>query len=204
MNLDIKQLLCGCPSRLRYVQRFSTCRVRHHESVAEHCFFAGLHAVVIAEWAQANTNVEIDFRVLMRRILLHDLEEARSGDFPRPFKYSTEKLREALSDAGETACKYVIADFIRDPEWQAEFFASWRHAKHNDNEGAIVEFADYLSVLSFFTQEEQDGSSTLFEHLGEMRQYEARFLGPRYNFIRPLVEQASRLSREVFHVRSRV
>ena len=200
MILNLERLLCGHAARLRYVRRFGTCRVHHPESVAEHCYYVALYASLIARWLTPRaTDSPVDWQQLMLRVVLHDLEESRSGDMPRPFKYSadSERLADALNNASRIAFEQVASEIVGESTAE-ELTAIWAAAKAPDLEGRIVEFADFLSVVSFFAQEGRDRSDSLEDHLVEMRGYVEQFDADAYDFIRPLVDDVYGILQNVF------
>lgn len=204
MNLDMRELLNGDVVRLRYVFRYSTSRVSHPESVAEHMYFVGFYALAISDWVQSHTSLEVNTGELLRRALIHDLEEARSGDFPRPFKHSDKKLKRMLDEASEHALEQLIwrlmpAHTGEDKFSNEEWMHTWRTSKDNSYEGRILEFCDFLSVLSFFIEEGAASSNRLIaRHLGDMYSYFARFTTSDYDFIRPLVSETEKLLESAF------
>lgn len=205
MNLNLKNILNGTPVRLRYVFRYSTSRVQHPESVAEHSYYVALYSMCICDWVFGQVTQEwfdanIQPSLLMRRALVHDLEEARSGDFPRPFKHSDPKLREILEHAAEEAMKDVAEEISDNQVYQGWILKLWKKAKHTDYEGRILEFADFLSVLSFMLQEKDSGGNrSIGTHVKDMDKYFEKFLTPEYDFIRPIVTQAAEIMQELFH-----
>src|SRR6476660_5737373 len=98
--LDLKTLLSGDTNRLRYIQRHSTSLVLHRENVAEHSYYVSLYSMFLCEWVRKNcADVFVDELTVLRRCLVHDLDESRTGDFQRPFKYSRPDLKNLLDEA---------------------------------------------------------------------------------------------------------
>jgi 5'-deoxynucleotidase YfbR-like HD superfamily hydrolase len=193
MNLDVREMLGGDLARLRYIKRFSTCRTVSTETVAEHTAYVVLYSMLIAQWATENTDVELDVGMLLRRAAVHDVEESRSGDFPRTFKYSTEDLRAAV----EVAAKKVFNALTDDEAARRTLFLAWENAKDDTYEGRILEFADFLSALSFVVEEKKVGNFCLSQHTGTFSKYLEKFLNKNYDFMRPLVRQAQQIVVEV-------
>lgn len=195
MHLSIRELLIGEPNRVRYVTRFSTCRVLHSESVAEHSFFTTLYAMFVARWVNANANDAFDCvntLEVLESALLHDMEEARTGDVPRFFKYQTELTKDALNQAAEIS-KAEVWERVFDVQTRGWIFRVWKTAKDNSLEGRIVEFADFLSVLGYICDEVAGANQTIRGHLTSVGDYMKIFEHERFDFIRPLVTQARKL-----------
>jgi 5'-deoxynucleotidase YfbR-like HD superfamily hydrolase len=202
LKLDIFQMLVGVPVRLRYVQRFSTCRVGARETVAEHSFYTAAYSLLIGRWVEArypgHPGRRVDFGILFQKSILHDFEEAVSGDINRPFKYSTPELEAAMGAAAFAAFQKTWKK-VTDSLTVASLSDYWVQAKECGVEGDIVAFADYLSVLSYVTSEIRSSNWTMREHTeGEMglEAYHKLFETERFDYLRPLVDQAGKILQE--------
>lgn len=195
VRLDIFQMLVGAPVRLRYVHRFSSCRVGARETVAEHSFYTALYSLVIGEWVVANTDKPVDFGVLLRKAILHDCEEAVTGDINRIFKHFSNELAEAINTAAFKAFDKTWARVLN-KDARNHLRRWWVYSKEEGNEGDIVAFADYLSVLSYVVSEIRSSNWTMREHTHGrvgMDQYHKIFLHERFAYLRPLVDQAGEI-----------
>jgi 5'-deoxynucleotidase YfbR-like HD superfamily hydrolase len=198
MELNIREMLVGNPIRLRYVFRFSTSRVQHPESVAEHSYYVCFYCLMIGKWCRSN-GVDIRLEKLLQRAIVHDLEESRSGDFPRPFKHSEEYLTKALERASGIAYEQVLEPLVGKCGAMDELTVSWKESKDESPEGRVLEFADFLAVLSFMHEElGAGGNHSIHNHVKDMGSYFAKFNDDSYDFIRPLVEQAAAIMDGVF------
>ena len=196
MKLDLRALLQGSPCNLRHVRRFSTSRCHWPENVAEHSFYVCLYTLAICEWCQDSCVVKPDAGGALVRAVLHDMEEARSGDVVRPFKYSEPELKSNLDAAAAIACGQVMDELWGKDSLNACTWAStWACSKDDTQEGWIVRFADFLSVLSFALQEGQGAPVRL--SLDTLRAAFDRFVCYQCDFIRPLVDEAGSLVKEV-------
>jgi putative hydrolases of HD superfamily len=201
--MNLRELLNGDCNRLRYVTRYSTAFVAQKESAAEHIYFVTLYSFCIAEWVESNTHYHVDKLLLLKRAILHDLEEARTGDIYRPFKHSNPDLRELMEQQGLVEFKHIMthvfSDSLRHDSLQRELSDCWLLAKDEASiEGLILSFADYLSVLGFMWNEAHIANSTMHIHYDSMYEYAQRFEKEKYEVIRPLVNQAKELWEEVF------
>jgi 5'-deoxynucleotidase YfbR-like HD superfamily hydrolase len=204
MNLNLKELLVGTPTRLRYVVRFSTCHKVHPENVAEHSYYVALYAMWIADWVEYNEKLEIELDVeqLLRGAILHDLEEAVSGDVNRIFKYATPEVAYALHKGGEVAYQGILDNVF--PGWESgnqrsRELETWQECKDERYYiGRILRFADFLSVLSYMMQELTNANITMREHWKTMYDYISEFDDVKYDFLRPMVEQAHQLMADAF------
>lgn len=197
MNLNITEMLCGDPVRLRYVNRYSTCRVNHQETVAEHSYFVGLYASLIGLWCEHN-NIKLAWSSLMLRTMVHDMEEACSGDWPRHFKHSDDDLAANLDRVAKIAITRMSKRLTEMEDPGTVIIHLWTVAKDDTPEGRIVAFADFLSVLSYVSQEHMSGNVFAMEHVQHLDDYFEGFKNAGFDFIRPLVNQAGDFLRSLF------
>jgi len=194
MILNMKEMLVGMATRLRYVDRFSTCRVIKKESVAEHSFYVAFYSLMIAWWCEAQHNLApLNLTELITKALLHDIDEAATGDIPRFFKYSDASLKEHLDAVAAQGVAIIAKKLWTDPGTIVEFGFNWREAKCETPEGRILEFADFLSVLSYAAEEIRSSNFTMREHLQSMIEYYQKFTTKDFDFIRPLIEEARKI-----------
>lgn len=193
--LDLRELLIGYSVRLRYVNRFSTCRVMNPETVAEHSFFVAYYALMLVQWCEATISskcisLDIDRGKLLTRALVHDIDEAITGDVPRTFKYSDEKLRQMLNTVASQGVEKLANKLWPSNPISLSMSENWKNAKDNTPEGRIIEFADFLSVLSYLYEEIRASNFIMREHVSSMQEYYDKFKHSDYDFLRPLVEDA--------------
>jgi len=201
--LDLKKMLTGDVNRLRYITRYSTSLVLHRENVAEHSYYVALYSYLIAVWVQANYPVrahtlqatedalEVHFAKVLCRALLHDIDESRTGDFQRPFKYSRPELKALVDEAAKDEFERAVAPIIPGSlAFVRSMVHNWEHAKDDSTEGSIVAFADYLSVLSHLYAEVGCSNYTVMDHYISLKEYSCNFRESKYDFLRPLVLQS--------------
>jgi len=198
MKFNLVQLLVGEPVRVRYVTRFSTCRVLNSETVAEHSYYTALYSMVIADWVNSQLSADplVDTEVLLRRALLHDLEEARTGDMPRFFKHGDAELCAKIEESGLRAFHEVWEGVQMDEQTRMLYAGSWCNAKDDSPEGNVLAFADFLSVLAYVAEELRSSNRTMREHLISMDEYADSFDHERFEFLRPLIVEAQTFMRD--------
>lgn len=203
--LNIKEMIAGGPARLRWTYRFQTCRVRHPESVAEHSWYVSFYGLAIVRWYNNQRDTKkgepLNMVVVLQRAVLHDVEEAETGDFPRNFKHSSPDMHKLLEKAGREGMRRLVNRMVSDEPWETtanDLYNSWIDAKHPDPEGYVIEFADFLAVLGFILQEGQgEGNGTIGIHVAEMSKYYGKFQREEYEFLRPLIDQAGQIMQEL-------
>lgn len=199
-TLDLHALLLGDPQRIRYITRYSTCMAFHKESVAEHSFFTCYIANLIGHWVEGNCHLKLDWRKLMTAGVLHDVDESLTGDFYRPFKYSDPQLLADLRRGAALAMEQVALQLTGTASDDTPFYETkgaydlycfWRDAKDDTPEGCILALADFLSVVSYISQEIAASNFLMREHVKTVREFRDEFDGPHFDFLRPLIEQVS-------------
>lgn len=136
--------------RLAHVARYSTLPIIRKESVAEHSFFVALNSLAIATWLREKS-IEVDVAKLLSRALVHDLDEALTGDFIHTFKHHNEEVSRAIHN--------TTLELMAESGLPTELMDHWHHAKYDDLEGDIVELADMWTVVSYSTSERELGNS---------------------------------------------
>lgn len=204
--LNLKKLLTGAPVRLRYVERFSTCRVSRTESVAEHSYFTALYSWMICRWLQdskrTSTAEAPRLELVLSRAIFHDMEEPVSGDLNRTYKLVLQDFcGPQLAAAEQWAFRKVWEDIVQ-KDCLEVIHEHWKNAKNlTDYEGQIVAFADFLSVLSYLYEEARASNRILAEHAENMRKYMDSFKGIVWSALAPLVQQAEDILDEVLGVK---
>lgn len=186
--MNIKGLLLGSSSRLQNIVRFSNSHRIKDESVAEHSFSTALYCLVLGSELRAK-GLKIDVELAVKRALIHDIEESHSGDFIRTFKHSDPELAKAIEKAAEKFAGTLFKEMASAPVAK-ELLAMWKDSKDRTLEGMLVEFADFLSVVSYVLREALMGNRSLLEENSEtMGAYANKFNDPRYEFIRKEVRE---------------
>lgn len=200
LGLNLKDLLVGDVNRLRYIVRFGTALTLHKENVAEHSYYVAIYAYFIAQWVKAKTDIQLDMFRIQEACLFHDLEESRTGDFPRPFKYRRKELKEQLDWAASDEFVHIISNLLPgDTELLSHLSFIWDTARDETvPEGCIVALADYLSVISHLWQEVNSSNASMYYHYESVMEYLKTFDHPTYDFMRPIVNEVGEITRAVF------
>lgn len=189
-TLNLKELLDGDLARIRNVIRFSNSTRIKNESVAEHSFFTAYYSLMLAFTLVVEEHASIDFGEMLACAILHDVDEAKSGDFVRHFKYMNPEIKSHIEEATTEIMRQAFSPIFT--KERAEKYHNepantlqllWKNAKNpNTLEGDIVAFADFLSVLSYVMNEIDCGNVKLLRQLDDMYEY-ARSFNKR-NFIK--------------------
>lgn len=162
---NVKKFLSNVRN-LDKVIRFSTQMRLKDESVAEHSFHTAFYAMILADMEIKNGN-KVDVEKVLRRALLHDIEESLTGDVIHGFKYSDPELAEKMKQMGLEFCKKLLQDV---PEFSENYLRFWNEAKDETVEGKIVEAADKMEALMYSLEEYSLGNKNfkpIIENLTE-------------------------------------
>jgi len=174
--IDLKQVLIGEPTRLRYVKRFSICPKVHEESVAEHSYYVAFICLMLGEDLMNQGFVKLNLGMLLSRALIHDLDEVFSGDFIRMFKHQNIIVEEAIN----ATSKILVERFTQNYPAGKKLLDYWENSKSEDLEGSILAFADFLSVLSYIWQEIHAGNHIMFTQLDELEKFCGLFSSTKF------------------------
>lgn len=175
-------MIDGELTRLRNVIRFSNSTRIKDESVAEHSFFTAYYSLILANHLKTVENIQVDIATVLSRALVHDIDEAKSGDFVRHFKYEDPSLAEHISKVTRSSMRGAFNDvfdnkYLVDSNYKStlELQEYWENSKASGVEGDIVAFADFLSVLSYIMNEIDCGNKKLIRQLDDMYEYANSF-----------------------------
>ena len=129
------------------VRRWSHAYCHKEEFVLEHT------AVVAIIALKMGMDLEVDIGSLMKKAILHDMEEVVTGDVPSPTKYHNPALTDHFHRLERIAAHEV-----------STVFGSWsynerRDAKDETIEGQIIRIADCAAVVFKITQELELGNN---------------------------------------------
>ncbi len=133
------------------VGRFSVYKCHFREDVAQHSYFTALYAMILADLERGN-GVRIDSERLLRMALLHDAEEARTGDIHHPFKHQDSAFAETLDSRGLEWFGKLLGGL---PEGLVSEYAGLRKAvsEIDSTEAIIVKASDKIEALLWAYEE---------------------------------------------------
>jgi len=124
--------------KLSNIKRFSQITMAKPENVLEHTGFVSFFALQFVERISLTDSEKLD---ILKKALIHDVEESEMGDIPRPVKYASKKIRENIADV-----EYRKVLGILGRSHLETVLAHWFHAKL-DNTGRIIKYCDALAAL---------------------------------------------------------
>jgi len=161
--LDIRELVIGRPIRMNHNHRFTSVPVIHQESSATHSFYVAYYTMLIAEDLTTSFGCELDYRKMFVASIVHDNDEAITGDILRRMKYSVPGLKKILNDYSFSVMQSMSKVLGVDIHQQ------WLDAKDSSVEGRIVMLADLLSVINFVYTEVMLGNKFAEYIVDELR-----------------------------------
>ncbi len=141
--------------KLNHVRRCSSFPIIHETSVAEHSYHVALMCIFVAEEIKEGTGYEVDTSKLLKKALLHDVEEIITSDIPHPVKkYIRSGLRDFISSSTE---------FEECPNW---LYNEIMNGHEDDSlESKIVKACDMAELVLYCLDEMKSGNT----HVESMR-----------------------------------
>lgn len=133
------------------VGRFSVYKCHFREDVAQHSYLTAMYAMILAD-LERGEGTKVDVEKLLRMALLHDAEEARTGDVHHPFKHQDPSFAERLDDR---ALEWFESLMTGLPEDLADRYISLRKASRDmtATEARILKAADKFEALLWAYEE---------------------------------------------------
>ena len=147
---DVLDFLLGIRS-LMTVGRFSVYKCHFREDVAQHSYFTTLYAMILAD-LERRKGVAVNVERLMRMAVLHDAEEARTGDIHHPFKHQDASFTEALDTRAFEWFRGLLGGL---PPELADEYVQLRRAERDasSNEASILKASDKIEALLWAYEE---------------------------------------------------
>ena len=141
--MDIRSLMT--------VGRFSVYKCHFREDVAQHSYYTTLYAMVLAD-LERKLGTTVDVERLLRMAVLHDAEEARTGDVHHPFKHQDIAFAEELDNRAFEWFRNLLGGLPRD---MAEEYIALRKAVRDIStvEASILKAADKIEALLWAYEE---------------------------------------------------
>ncbi|MBI1838948.1 MAG: HD domain-containing protein [Candidatus Colwellbacteria bacterium] len=130
---------------LAHVIRFNGQPQQFSESVAEHSFYVAYFTSVIVYFLK-KCGEDIDEAKALKIALVHDMEEAISGDILTPFKHYNNEILEAIRKVNRDTIPLVFEDLPNDLKMQ--FISFWNEdTEQVTKEAQVVKLADKISLI---------------------------------------------------------
>lgn len=136
---------------LMTVGRFSVYKCHFREDVAQHSYLTALYAMILAD-LEIREGGKVDVEKLLRMALLHDAEEARTGDIHHPFKHQDASFTESIDDKALQWFEHLMLGLPRE---LAQDYVNLRKSSWNtqETETLILKAADKLEALLWAYEE---------------------------------------------------
>ncbi len=156
---DFSHFIFGSNRNLNQIIRFNTRQKTFNETVASHIFFVSLYAMIMGDILKNNGH-KIDMELLLKKALLHDIEETLSGDIVRTFKI---KMKKAYQKMSLLSASYVLEKLPKN--LKNSYLSIWKD-KSIRIETLIVDIADELTGI-IYCSEQLKMSNKFFEQILE-------------------------------------
>ena len=148
---------------LCYIERCSNTPHIRPYSVAQHSFYIALYAMIFAdienERIRENEVMGMDYvsnlydtSEVMKKALLHDIEESLTGDILYPVHHDNKSFKETLDKVRDKCVNEEV--FKELPKNVRKYYIKlWRTSKDTSKEGILVACMDKFEILMFAIQE---------------------------------------------------
>jgi putative hydrolases of HD superfamily len=141
---------------LAHVKRFNNQPQHFPESVAEHSFYVAYFTSILSSFLK-KAGETIDETKAIKLALLHDMEEAISGDILNPFKHYNEEVLSAIRKVSKETVGLMFEDLPKD--LSAELTALWNEdLERQSKESQVVKAADRISLIAKCYEETKAGN----------------------------------------------
>ena len=149
---------------LCYIERCSNTPHIRPYSVAQHSFYIALYAMIFADIENERILIErknsdgshynslYDTSEVMKKALLHDIEESLTGDILYPVHHENKSFKETLDKVRK---KCVDEEVFKElPKNVRKYYIGlWKTSKDTSKEGILVACMDKFEILMFAIQE---------------------------------------------------
>ena len=171
---------------LAYVPRWGTAPVVREKSVAEHSFYVARIARRICQVLEGK-GIAVNTLKAVDMALIHDEEEAFSGDIVHTFKTEDEKLQQQIR---KIAFRLFSEEYKSIPSIQGEYFTklSKEFDDRKSMEAQIAKVADQIAGLAECEEEVNLGNKKFGEPGGPLSKYSGEIKAIPYPWFKEIKE----------------
>jgi len=154
--------------RLSDIDRCSNSPHINRYPVSAHSFYVALYAMIFVDMenerkSREHSILSYDDSLVIRKALIHDLEESETGDILYPVHNMYKEFKEKLDEVRDLCVKNIIFEEL--PSMQRAFYIIlWRQSKDDSIEGHLVAMMDKFEILMFAVKELSMGNES-FRHI---------------------------------------
>lgn len=185
--------------KLSNVKRFSALKLVREYSGADHSYRVAMLGMFITDEYNSlpSTTKKISCEEVLRKALLHDLEESVTGDIPTPVKQYP-GFRDLIRKASNEIMDEQIVD--KNLPNRAEYLRLWNEDKEGET-GSIITIADKLEALLSSAFELKIGNKDLQKAFNNIRTWfdtdEAKSLLQKFPVTQELLNVADELPQSI-------
>lgn len=130
---------------LNNIPRFTGKNLTEYVGGAEHSYRVSILSMLfVDEYNLLNPNSPINVEEVLRKALIHDLEEVITGDIPTPLK-KFKNFREIYRDLAQNLMKNEILQGLPE-KIKSLYYKMWVEDKDNES-GEVIKLADRVEAL---------------------------------------------------------
>lgn len=131
--------------KLNHISRWASDFMHVRSSVSEHSFLVTQIAQMLGIIEEENGTV-INWEILYKKALNHDVIEAYTGDILSHVKNKTPKMKAAVSDIENMILDELLFTDINEP-YKSIYRDLLFNGKDETTEGKILKYADYIDAM---------------------------------------------------------
>ena len=142
--------------KLTRIRRYALWNVIHDDDVGVHTYKMASIAMIMADYynKDKDESKKVNIEILLRKALLHDLEESENGDIPFPLKNSSKDAKEFFNKVEEETIYNKM--FLHMTEYR-KYAAECKEGL----EGVFITIADMFDIILFTMAEMSIGNETM-------------------------------------------
>lgn len=148
--------------KLNHISRWASDFMHVRSSVSEHSFLVTQIAQMLGIIEEQHGN-SINWEVLFKKALNHDVIESFTGDILSHVKNRTPKMKAAVGDIENMIADEILLSTMEEP-YRKIYKDMLFNGKDDTLEGKILKYADYIDAMLECLTEYRLGNNSPFKH----------------------------------------
>lgn len=150
--------------RLSDIDRCSNSSHINRYPVSDHSFYVALYAMIFADIENKGRTFVDSYNIglVIRKALLHDVEESETGDILYPVHNLNKEFKEKLDVVRSLCIENIVFEELGELKYL--YIEEWKRSKDSSKEGHLVAMMDKFEILMFAIKELSMGNES-FRHI---------------------------------------
>ena len=127
-----------------------------------------------------NCGILYNDSLVIRKALIHDLEESETGDILYPLHHMNKEFKEKLDKVRDLCVENIVFEEL--PDLKDSYIRLWKRSKDKSREGHLVAMMDKFEILMFSLKELSMGNESfrnIYENAKNILKSECRIQSVR-------------------------